>query len=363
MNITAEELIKEYEAGTRDFSGQQVSFSSTVYDADLSGINLQGARLTEARFTKVKLDRSNLQGAILSKAELRSVSLRAADLRGANFLGANLQDVDFTEAVYNRKTQFPRGFDIGSHNLVNDDAPPPEAVEKPPKPTQPEQKPQDSREQGLVSAKPRVVKVNTQAFSPTQSFTISKTETVVPEKPRKDSRSLVVVFLVIFSSVLTAGIISILINRNLIFTQPSPEPTPQSPPQPVQPASLTQEEAMGLLNRWFQAKPQIFGPDYNLTPAYELLTGSLLKDVVSDSVPWLRNNGAYYTYQDYGVEALEFSAGNGVATLTARIYEVFTFHWAGRSPKRDSINNPYTYTIVYDEKSQSWKIADVRKNK
>lgn len=362
--MTIEELIEKYKAGIRDFSGQRVSFSSTVYDVDLSGINLQGARLTEARFTDVKLDHANLQGAILSKAELRSVSLQGADLRGANFLGANLQNVDFTDAVYNRKTQFPRGFDTGSHGLVNDDAPLPEVAEKPPKPHQPEQKSQDASEQELVSEKPEVVKVNTQASSPTQPLTVSKTETAVPQKPQKDPQSLVVLFLLIFSSVLTAGITSILINRDFtVQSPPSPEPTTQSPPQPVQPPSLTQEEAMGLLNRWFQAKPQIFGPDYNLEPAYELLTGSLLEDVVSESVPWLRNNDAYYIYQDYGVEALEFSAGNGVATLTVNVYEVFTFYWAGRSPKWDSTNNPYTYTIVYDENSQSWKISDVRKNK
>ncbi|WP_460193953.1 pentapeptide repeat-containing protein [Thermosynechococcus sp. FA-CM-4201] len=338
MSITIEELIKEYEAGTRDFSGQQVFSSSTVYNVDLSGINLQGAQLTEVRFTNVKLDRSNLQGAILSKAELQSVSLREADLRGANFLGANLQDVNFAEAVYNHKTQFPSGFDISSQGLVNDDALPTvlEFVEKLPESSQP--------------------------------------QTFVTQKVQKDSRSLLIIFLVRFSKVLMAVILSISVSHCVIvIPPPPPSPPPTSPPPPPAPPlpppsppplpMLTKGEAMVLLNRYFQAKPQIFGPDYNLKPAYELLTGSLLKDVVSNSVPWLRNNDAYYTYQDYDIEALQFSAGNGVATLTVRVYEVLTFHWAGRSPKRDLVNDPYIYTIIYDENSQSWKIADVRKNR
>ncbi|XFA72248.1 IMS domain-containing protein [Thermosynechococcaceae cyanobacterium Okahandja] len=124
---------------------------------------------------------------------------------------------------------------------------------------------------------------------------------------------------------------------------------------------LDQDEAVELLHRWFSSKPDIFGYNYNLTPAYELLTGSLLNEVVDKSIPWLKNNNAYYTYQDYQIDSppTYFYREVGKAEITVNIREVNTLHQKGKPPNQTSVYKLYTYTIVYDEQSNSWKISSV----
>lgn len=64
--------------------------------ADLKGADLHGAQLS----------RANLTGADLSGANLTGASLYGADLSGASLGGAKLKD-----ALYDRRTIWPKGFD------------------------------------------------------------------------------------------------------------------------------------------------------------------------------------------------------------------------------------------------------------
>ena len=80
--MTAEELLKRYTEGERDFSG-----------VNLSGINLRGVTLTE-----VNLSGANLHSTDLSGADLRDAYLSEANLNEANLSGTDLSNADLSNA-------------------------------------------------------------------------------------------------------------------------------------------------------------------------------------------------------------------------------------------------------------------------
>lgn len=80
--MTAEELIRRYAAGERDFSGTDLR-GADLSEADLRGVDLSEANLREANLSGANLSEVNLYKADLSGAKLHGASLRRANLRGA----------------------------------------------------------------------------------------------------------------------------------------------------------------------------------------------------------------------------------------------------------------------------------------
>lgn len=102
--INAEEFLRRYEAGERDFTGINLA-GANLCGLSLTDINLSKANLTKANLTKANLSNTNLSGAKLSEAnlleailisanftgaDLRSAELSAARLDGAKLVGTNL---------------------------------------------------------------------------------------------------------------------------------------------------------------------------------------------------------------------------------------------------------------------------------
>jgi hypothetical protein len=95
QSMKAEELLRRYAAGERDFTGfnlRDVNLSGSnptedifIYDVDLSDINLSGSDLTNAI-----LAGANLTGANFSNANLSGSDLAQCNLTNVNFSGANL---------------------------------------------------------------------------------------------------------------------------------------------------------------------------------------------------------------------------------------------------------------------------------
>jgi hypothetical protein len=110
--MEAEQALKQYAAGRRDFSWIDLSTANlkhsnlsgaTLYQATLSGANLAGANLSKASLSNATLVAANLKGsnltnARLSKTNLSEAQLQEADLTGANFKGANLQNANLSGA-------------------------------------------------------------------------------------------------------------------------------------------------------------------------------------------------------------------------------------------------------------------------
>lgn len=101
--MDAEELLKKYAAGERDFTAillceanlSRVNLSGANFsEAILSLTNMSGANLSDVNFRKAKLNVARLSGANLSKA-----NLSGAILNVANLIRADLNSADLSEAT------------------------------------------------------------------------------------------------------------------------------------------------------------------------------------------------------------------------------------------------------------------------
>lgn len=135
-------------------------WGARCYGTDLSGADLREANLKDAHFGQTKLVGANLEGQDLSVlwgltdtsfrgANLRNLKgglhvtvtrcdFRKADLRGAHLAGPGssyFSTCDFRGALYDRRTRWPKGFDVDASGAVRapgdkdedegeDDAPP-----------------------------------------------------------------------------------------------------------------------------------------------------------------------------------------------------------------------------------------------
>lgn len=96
--ITAEEFLRRYNEGERDFTGINLA------GVDLSGktlespISLSQANLSNSNLSNANLVKANLIGANLQGANLKKTNLQQADLIQANFSGANLTKANLNYA-------------------------------------------------------------------------------------------------------------------------------------------------------------------------------------------------------------------------------------------------------------------------
>ncbi len=112
-----------YQADFRKAKLRKANLSrARLHGTNLSGANLSGANLSRASLSSdinlsgANLTATNLSGADLRAAKLMNMDLSHVDLSKANLLGANLegailQNAKLFEAIYNKRTVFPTGFD------------------------------------------------------------------------------------------------------------------------------------------------------------------------------------------------------------------------------------------------------------
>jgi hypothetical protein len=95
--VKAEELLKRYAKGTRNFVDANLQ-RADLRHADLRGAFLQTADLERAHLESAHLERADLSGANLWRADLSGANLRDASLPGANLQHANLQGANLQGA-------------------------------------------------------------------------------------------------------------------------------------------------------------------------------------------------------------------------------------------------------------------------
>lgn len=99
---TAEDLIRHYQAGQRDFRGILLRPGPTgkirLDHANLKGVDLRGVSLYGASMVEADLSDADLSGANLSHAVLVRANFRGATLRNANFYQADVRDAGFADA-------------------------------------------------------------------------------------------------------------------------------------------------------------------------------------------------------------------------------------------------------------------------
>lgn len=135
------------------------------------------------------------------------------------------------------------------------------------------------------------------------------------------------------------------------------ENTPESIP------SFTQEEAVNLLERWQNAKSQIFAYPFNRELGAELLTGKSYYDNIGNpegSVAWLQDNASYYTYDLQSIDSVEnFAVNEDYATIEVIVTEQRTLYNQYGNIDRNASGFD-TRLVRYNLESENgqWKIAD-----
>ncbi|MEO0014823.1 MAG: hypothetical protein RLZZ535_3212, partial [Cyanobacteriota bacterium] len=127
--------------------------------------------------------------------------------------------------------------------------------------------------------------------------------------------------------------------------------------------SFTQEEAVNLLERWQNAKSQIFASPFNRELGAELLTGKSYYDNIGNpegSVAWLQDNASYYTYDLQSIDSVEnFAVNEDYATIEVIVTEQRTlYNQYGNID--DDASGFDTRLVRYNLESENgqWKIAD-----
>jgi hypothetical protein len=127
--------------------------------------------------------------------------------------------------------------------------------------------------------------------------------------------------------------------------------------------SFTQQEAVNLLERWQNAKSQIFAPPFNKELGAELLTGKSYYDNIGNpegSVAWLQDNASYYTYDLQSIDSVEnFAVNEDYATIEVIVTEQRTLYNQYGNIDGDASGFD-TRLVRYNLESENgqWKIAD-----
>ena len=127
--------------------------------------------------------------------------------------------------------------------------------------------------------------------------------------------------------------------------------------------SFTQQEAVNLLERWQNAKSQIFAPPFNKELGAELLTGKSYYDNIGNpegSVAWLQDNASYYTYDLQSIDSVEnFAVNEDYATIEVIVTEQRTlYNQYGNIDGNASGFDTRLVRYNLESKNGQWKIAD-----
>jgi hypothetical protein len=127
--------------------------------------------------------------------------------------------------------------------------------------------------------------------------------------------------------------------------------------------SFTQQEAVNLLERWQNAKSQIFAPPFNRELGAELLTGKSYYDNIGNpegSVAWLQDNASYYTYDLQSIDSVEnFAVNEDYATIEVIVTEQRTlYNQYGNIDQNASGFDTRLVRYNLESENGQWKIAD-----
>lgn len=139
------------------------------------------------------------------------------------------------------------------------------------------------------------------------------------------------------------------------------EQTSNSNTKPIH--DITQEQALKLVQKWYQAKPRIFGPPYDTNLVAQLATGKLYSfTTASDgSVAWLENNNAYYSYTKLEItNVLDFSNFSSRPYIKVRVFEELYLHGSNGIDRKNSGTSQNNFIYVFEKENGNWKIYDYR---
>jgi hypothetical protein len=114
-------------------------------------------------------------------------------------------------------------------------------------------------------------------------------------------------------------------------------------------SSISQQKAVNLIQKYLEAKKEMYAPPYNRQILAGISTNEFYKKAVG-AINWLESNGAYYRYQVQKIDSVEefVSEGNTVA-IKVKITEDYTLYNSDGSIDNSS-SNFRTLTVIYNMK-------------
>ncbi|TFI53477.1 DUF4101 domain-containing protein [Mastigocladus laminosus UU774] len=137
-------------------------------------------------------------------------------------------------------------------------------------------------------------------------------------------------------------------------------PTPQENTGVLSSTSISQQEAVKLVNYWLEAKRVMFAPPYNRQIAAVITTGKQYTNTAGSdgTIDWLERNNARYEYDLQRVEGVEqFFADGNQAAIKVKVTEQRKLIKNGRiDPEQSGFD---TIAVIYNLQfvDGRWKIA------
>jgi hypothetical protein len=146
-------------------------------------------------------------------------------------------------------------------------------------------------------------------------------------------------------------------------SSPAPTPSNSTSTQVITATSgnnLTQDQALDIVKRWYEAKPRIFAPPFDTSLVDQLTTGTIhYKTVGSDgSVPWLRRNDAYYKYTKSEIRnVIDFSNSGSQPYIKVKIFEELYLYGRNGIDRDNSGQYQGNFIYWFEKDNGIWKIS------
>jgi hypothetical protein len=130
-------------------------------------------------------------------------------------------------------------------------------------------------------------------------------------------------------------------------------------------ATLSQTDAKSLVEKWLNAKSDIFAPPFDRELLAQLTTGLLYEDIAKQngSIDWLRNNNSYHVYNNSSVKEIwSFDNSNSRPSIKVSIYEDHILYENGRRNNSQSGTKTKVYTYFFSKDNGKWKIDDYQES-
>jgi hypothetical protein len=132
---------------------------------------------------------------------------------------------------------------------------------------------------------------------------------------------------------------------------------------PSSSSSITEQDAINLINQWFRAKREIFASPFNRELVAKFATDILYSDITkpNGSIDWLIANNAYYKFGVQQVESAgKFASSSDSATIEVNVTEELTLYVNGRIDNTQTgfDTSRFRYSLRFVD--GSWKIADYK---
>jgi len=131
--------------------------------------------------------------------------------------------------------------------------------------------------------------------------------------------------------------------------------------------TLSQDQALEIVKKWYQAKPQMFAPPFDTSLVEQLTTGKLYQKMIApDSevspIAWLRTHNSYYTYNKSEIRnVVDFSNSGEHPYIKVKVFEELYLHAPNRIDTVNSGSYQGNFMYFFTNENGVWKIYDYQK--